>query len=245
MHVLLTRPEGDVAALKTRIEALGCSVSVAPLLQIAFRPIAPDALSDATSVIATSRNALKALAQSDALSAALALPLFAVGPATAQLAKDLGFSTVIAGPGTGTDLVPVIAGYSGSKSGRLVHVTGDHLAFDLADALRPHGIALRTLPAYASVAAETLPGKTTVALAARTIDAVVLMSPRTAATWARLTASLPDKPSLTDVTHICLSAAVADAISGMPDVKTVIAEKPNADAIISAVYRLAGTAKTG
>ena len=245
MHVLLTRPEGDVAALKSRIEALGCSVSVAPLLKIAFRPIAPDALSDATAVIATSRNALKALAQSDALSAALALPLFAVGPATAQIAKDLGFATVIAGPGTGADLVPVIAGYSGAKSGRLVHIAGDHLAFDLAGALRPHGIAVRTLQAYASVAAETLPGETTTALAAKTIDAVVLMSPRTATTWAQLTARLPDKPSLTDVTHICLSAAVADAISGMPDVKTVIAEKPNADAIISAVYRLAGTAKTG
>ena len=110
MHVLLTRPERDAAALRARIAALGCRVSLAPLLDIQLRPIAADALAGMTAIVATSRNGLKALAHSDALQTARALPLFAVGPATAQLAQDLGFKTVIPGAGTGADLVPVISG---------------------------------------------------------------------------------------------------------------------------------------
>ena len=245
MHVLLTRPERDAAVLQARIAALGCRVSLAPLLDIQLRPIAADALAGATAIVATSRNGLKALAHSDALQTARALPIFAVGPATAQLAHELGFETVIPGAGTGADLVPIVSAHPSAASGKLVHLAGDHLAFDLAGALRERGIELNVLPVYASVAAETLQAPVVADLAAREIDAVVLMSPRSAAIWARLTAQDRLHPALTGVTHICLSDAVAGALSGIDGLTKVIAEQPNADAIVSAVYRLAGSAKTG
>lgn len=246
MHVLLTRPERDAAALKARIEAIGCRVSLAPLLKIDFQQIAADALTGATAIVATSRNGLKALAQSEALEAARTLPVFAVGPATAQLAHELGFAKVVEGAGTAAELVPIVAAQPHARStGQLVHLAGDHLAFDLAGALGGQGIQLRTIPAYASVAAETLPEGTIADLAAGAIDAVALMSPRSAKTWVRLTAGLPVKPNLTGITHICLSEAVASALSRMPGLTTIIADRPNADAIVSAVYRLAGSAKTG
>ena len=245
MHVLLTRPERDAAALKARIEALGCRVSLAPLLDIRINSIAAAALSGATAIVATSRNGLKALAHSDALQTARALPIFAVGPATAQFAHDLGFETVIPGPGTGADLVPVISAHPSAASGKLIHLAGDHLAFDLAGALDERGIALSVVPAYASVAAETLPAPTIADLAARSIDVVVLMSPRSAAIWAQLTALVRVQPALTGVTHICLSDAVAGRLSGIDGLTTVVADQPNADAIVSAVYRLAGSANTG
>lgn len=245
MHVLLTRPEHDAAALKARIEAFGCRVSLAPLLGIRFHPIAAEALAGASAIVATSRNGLKALAHSEALEKARALPVFAVGPATAQLAHDLGFAIVIPGAGTGAELVPVISAHPRATSGPLVHLAGDHTAFDLAGALNGQGIELKTVPAYASVAAETLPAEAAEALTAGSVDAVVLMSPRTAIIWARLTGALPGDPALTGITHICLSEAVAGALSGRSNLTVVIAEKPNADAIVSAVYRLAGATKTG
>lgn len=244
MHILLTRPERDVAALKARIEAIGCRVSLAPLLEIRFHAIAPDALAGATAIVATSRNGLKALAQSEALVSARALTVFAVGPATALLAQNLGFKTIISGAGTGADLVPVIADYPDAGSGKIVHLASDHLAFDLAGALGDRGIALSAIPAYASVAAETLPDTAISELAAGTIDAVVLMSPRSAATWLRLTKLLPVKLALSNIAHVCLSQAVADVLSGVPGLTTVIADAPNADAIVSSVYRLAASAKT-
>ena len=245
MHVLLTRPEGDAAELKASIEAIGLRVSLAPLLEIRLHPIDADALTGATAIVATSRNGLRAIAQSEAIGSARALPVFAVGPGTGQLAKDLGFETVIAGPGTALELIPIIAAHPGIQKDRLVHLAGDHLAFDLSGALSQQGITLSAIPAYASVAAETLPDDTILALAAGSIDTVVLMSPRSAATWARLTNTLPIKQRLTDITYICLSRAVADALSGTGGLKTVIADRPHADAIVSAVYRLAASAKTG
>lgn len=245
MHVLLTRPERDAAALKDRIEALGCRVSLAPLLDIRFQSIAADALAGATGIVATSRNGLNALALADALELARTLPVFAVGPATAQRAHELGFATVIAGAGTAAELVPIIAAHPRSEAGGLVHLAGDHLAFDLAGALRDRGIALKAIPAYASVAAETLPEDIIRDLSAGAIDAVVLMSPRSAKTWVRLTDAPRLKTALPDITHICLSGAVAEALSGIPALTPVIADNPNADAVVTAVYRLAGSGKTG
>lgn len=245
MHVLITRPERDAADLKTRIESFGCWVSLAPLLEIQFLSIDASALAGASAIIATSRNGLRALAQSDALAAALSLPIFTVGPATAKLAQDVGFSRVVTGAGTAADLVPAINNLAASHSGRLVHLAGDHLAFDLNAALASEGIALTALPAYSSVAAETLPVPIVDMLMAGAFDAVVLMSPRSAATWARIIARLPVHPPLATTTHVCLSQAVADGLASLSGVQKLIADRPDADAIVSAVYRLAGSGKTG
>lgn len=245
MHVLITRPERDAADIKTRIEAFGCRVSLAPLLEIKLHAIDAGALAGASAIIATSRNGLRALAQSDALAAALSLPIFTVGPATAKLAQDVGFSCVATGAGTAADLVPAIKNLSASYSGRLVHLAGDHLAFDLNAALASEGIALTALPAYSSVAAETLPVPIVDMLMTGAFDAVVLMSPRSAVTWARVIGHLPVRPSLATTTHVCLSQAVADGLAGLSSVPKLIADRPNADAIATAVYRLAGSGKTG
>ena len=57
MHVLVTRPAEDAEPLKARIEALGCKVSLAPLMEIVPNEIAPDHMDGATALIATSGNA--------------------------------------------------------------------------------------------------------------------------------------------------------------------------------------------
>ena len=92
MHVLITRPEPDAAALRAQLEALGHQVTVEPLLKIEHLPIASDVLAGIAGLIVTSRNGLRALAASAAINAARELPLIAVGPGTAQLARELGLS---------------------------------------------------------------------------------------------------------------------------------------------------------
>ncbi|MGB4865424.1 MAG: uroporphyrinogen-III synthase [Hyphomicrobium sp.] len=245
MHVLITRPEQDAAELKASVEALGCQVTLAPLLAIQLNPMPPAAVAGAAGIVATSRNGLKALAQSGALEAARALPIFTVGPATAKLAQDLGFATIVSGPGTAVELLPIIAAHPTARTGPLVHLAGDHLAYDLKGKLAAQGITLTPIPAYKSVAAKTLPDNVQTLLATGALDAVILMSPRSAATWVGLLSALPVKPKLTKLTHICLSQAVADKLQGLAGLTSVIAERPNADEIIIQVYRLAGPAKTG
>ncbi len=245
MHVLITRPERDAADLKSRIAALGCEVTVAPLLDIQFCEIALDAFDGASGLIATSRNGLKALAKSPALARARALPVFVVGPATAALARDLGFKMVHEGAGTAADLVPIISAHAAHAVQRLIHLAGDHLAFDLAEALEPAGIAIRSLEVYRSGAATTLTDPVQNLLRAGKIDAVILMSPRSSQIWADLVRSLPDQPDLNQLQHICLSDAVARCLQPIQPVKVEIAASPTTDEIIALVYRLAGKPQTG
>ncbi len=258
MHILLTRPDADVEPLKSRIEQLGHRVSLAPLLTIELQDIASTALQGASAIVATSRNGLRALAASPALSAALHLPLFAVGSGTAAYARDLGFVNILPGAGTAADLVPIIAADPAAKAGPLIHLAGDHLAFDLAGALAQLGIRLTALPAYRSVAAETFAPGIAAGLQAKAFDAVILMSPRTAATWVGLTQKPSFAPTLTAMTHICLSDAVAAEVRAKSPQKCLaspltspnaarieVAAKPNMEEILALVSRLAAQSKPG
>lgn len=241
MHVLVTRPQADGELLKAELEALGCKVSLDPLIEIVPNEIRTDAFDGASAIVVTSRNALKALAASgDALATAKALPLLAVGPGTGALATELGFSDVFAGPGTGAELAPEIARRSKLNGGLFVYLSGDKLAFDLPAVLGPQGVDIRRIIAYRSVAAQTLSPEVAEALRAGTLDAVILMSPRTAETWAgnALTAAKPD--DLSKLTYICISEAVAKVLRArLPAPNIAIADRPNLEDIIVVLKRLA------
>ena len=83
------------------------------------------------------------------------LPIFTVGPATAALARELGFEQIIAGEGSASDLVPLIADSKIGEAGPLVHVAGEELAFDLAAELAARGVEVRKVTAYRAVAASS------------------------------------------------------------------------------------------
>lgn len=252
MHVLITRPERDCAELRSRLQAFGCTVSVSPLLTIELLEIPVAALLGASALIATSRNGLRALAQSPALDQARAIPLFAVGPATAALARELGFHSIYEGAGTAAELVPMIADAPAEVRRQPVHLAGDHLAFNLGAALAEAGIPLTAIPAYHSVAAKTLTEPVQHLLATCALDAVVLMSPRSARVWGQLLSTLPVKVDLTNLVHVCLSPNVAQALKEvlkpletLGAVRTETAVRPVTEEIVALVYRLAGQPKTG
>ena len=108
MRVLVTRPEPDAQDEVAALAARGHEGIVSPLLVIEqVKDVALD-LDGAQALNVTSRNALRALPRHPALDAARALPLFAVGEATAHAARELGFAEVIEGPGNGRGLAELI-----------------------------------------------------------------------------------------------------------------------------------------
>ncbi|RUP00047.1 uroporphyrinogen-III synthase [Hyphomicrobium sp.] len=243
MHVLLTRPLQDAEPLKTRLEELGCQVMLAPLMEIALLEIGAQALAGATGVIATSRNALAALAASPAMDTATHLTLFAVGPGTAAVARSMGFGKVIEGGGTGEDLVPILMS-AGSTERSLVHLTGDLLAYDLEAALSGTGVNIVAVPAYRAIACQTLPAEVIKALQSRGIDIVTLMSPRTARIWARLVAGLSPTLQSTGLTYVCMSERVREALGeAAKDSKVLVPARPNIEEMLAVVKRLAGSPK--
>lgn len=246
MHILVTRPLPDAWDMKARIEALGHTASLAPLIEIVPEEIAGDAFDGAAGIIATSQNGLRALAMSGLTSKVNRLQVYAVGEATAKLAADLKLPNITAGRGTAEDLVPVIAERHKDRPGRLVHLAGDHLAFDLKGALAGKGIDVQTLPAYRSVAADRLPPEVAGDLKRGRIHAVTLMSPRTATIWRQLAAKHGLQGEFGALVHLCLSEAVADTLqgtgepgTGAPFSKVEVAAEPNMQEMLALIKGLA------
>ena len=94
MQLIVTRPQADAQRLQTRLEANGHTVCLAPLLSIQVDTAAaiPDRPWQAIAI--TSANALSAFSDIGIPEQAKAIPVFAVGPASAGLARELGFADV-------------------------------------------------------------------------------------------------------------------------------------------------------
>lgn len=239
MHVLVTRPEPEAWETKAQLEEHGHKVTCAPLLEIAFNDIAPDAFDGASGVIATSKSALRALSISGLVDRVKPLQVYAVGEATAAYAEDLKLRNITAGRGTAADLVPIIAERHASRPGHLIHLGGDYLAFDLAGALAGKNIKVAVLTVYRSIAAERLPPAVVGVLKSGQIDMVTLMSPRTAGIWVELTTKHGLQTELNKITHVCLSEAVAARLPANSQRRTEIAVQPNGQEMLALIGHLA------
>jgi uroporphyrinogen-III synthase len=214
MRLLVTRPEPDGSREAALLAARGHLPVLAPLLKIEVST-APLELAGAQALIATSRNAIRALSAHPELSAALKLPLFAVGEATADEARKLGFGDVVTGPGTAAELGPLIVHCVRPERGPLVHLAGDTLAFDLSSALKPQGFTVRKAVIYRAVPVEALAGQVLELLEARRIEGVILMSPRTAGIFAALLAKHRLVTEAKRLICYCLSEAVAEEVAAL------------------------------
>jgi uroporphyrinogen-III synthase len=218
MRLLVTRPEPDAGREADALTELGHDPVRAPLLEIEFLSDVPLPLEGAQGVVITSRNALRALASHPALEQVLELPVFAVGEATAWAARQLGFREVTIGPGTGAGLPPLIRREVHPGKGPLVHIGAEKVAFDLKGALEEDGFELRRVVLYRSHPVDTLTQEVISELKSGAISGVLLLSPRTARTFARLAQAEGLVPEANGLVCYCLSKAIAEAVAplGLP-----------------------------
>jgi uroporphyrinogen-III synthase len=233
MRVLVTRPEPGASELRARLEQLGHTVTLAPLMHVELFALEANVVAGAQALIATSRNALQALAQSPALPQALGRPLFAVGPSTAEAGRGMGFAHVVEGPGSARELLPVILAKADPAAGPLVHLAGAQLAFDLAGALAGAGFRVAAPVVYGTRPVAALPCAVGEELRARTLDAVTLLSPETARTWARLVAAAGLADSARSLRHVCFSRGVAAALSPLAPADVRIAARPTLEEMLA------------
>ncbi len=239
MQVLVTRPLPDAWDMKARIERLGAGAVLAPLIEIVPLDLTLDQFGGASGIIATSQNGLRSLQLAGLIEKVKRLQIYCVGEATAKLATDMKLANITAGRGTAADLVPVIAERHKTRPGHLVHLAGDHLAFDLRGALAGQGVELREVAAYKSVAAAALPLEAISGLKTKRIGAVTLMSPRTAEIWTALAAKHGLQDELNKLVHVCLSPAVADKLQLPPPARVEIAAEPKLEEMLVLIKGLA------
>lgn len=239
MRLLVTRPEPDALKLKALLEDAGHEATVEPLLSVSFEDPDPIDLESVQALIATSRNALRALRSSPALAQARHLPLFAVGKATATEARTMGFETVVTGAGTGAELVGHVVSALDPAAGLVLHLAGDTLAGNLRGELEGHGFRLEQPVVYRMVAARAFSDDAIEQLAMGEIEGVVLMSPRTAAVYAELVRKAGLTATIRPLPHFCLSAAVARRLEPLGDVVKHVADRPRLEEVLALIDEVA------
>ncbi len=182
MRLLVTRPEPDAADTARRLEALGHSVTVEPLLKIVLNA-PPRDLPEPAGLIVTSRNGVRALVIWPPASGWRDVPLFAVGEATASEARAAGFRRVAAGEGDGMSLVAAVGAALSAASGPVIYAAARDLSGGLAEHLEEAGYDLQMVEAYRAERAESLTPEVLAALEAGAIDGALFYSRRTAETF--------------------------------------------------------------
>ncbi|MDA0221387.1 MAG: uroporphyrinogen-III synthase [Proteobacteria bacterium] len=206
MRILITRPQEDAVAFAARLADCGVESLVVPLMEIVFEPAAGADLDGIRAVLLTSANGARALA---AAGSGRDLPVIAVGPATAQAARQAGFAVMAVAGGDVVALARTVCDTLKPDDGTLLHVCGSVVAGDLAAALGGAGYTVRRFTAYQARTARVLPDDLAAVLRAGTADGAAFFSPRSAATFVRLTREAGLGGTLERLAGYCLSEAVA------------------------------------
>ncbi|MEK9753885.1 MAG: uroporphyrinogen-III synthase [Rhodospirillaceae bacterium] len=229
MRVLITRPEEDAATLVAELARLGVAAEVAPLLRIKFKDGAALDLEGAQALLLTSANGARALARR---TDERGLKVLAVGASTAAQARDLGFTDVTSADGDVDDLARLAAATLDPAGGTLIHAAGSKTAGDLAGMLAAAGFEYRREVLYRAETADVLPDVARAGLTAERYGGVLIYSPRTGATFARLVEDAGLAPNLAAVTVYCLSANVAAKVRGLPWAAVRTAARPDQAAML-------------
>ncbi|OYV52398.1 MAG: hypothetical protein B7Z78_05875 [Rhodospirillales bacterium 20-60-12] len=225
--VLITRPEPGASDTAARIAALGHRPVLAPCMNVA--PAAPIRLEqDPVAILATSAQALAAL-----IHLPRGIRFLAVGDATAQQARDHGFSDVISAGGNAADLAMLIRRTVEPKSGVILFAAGAEQGLQLAGQLRRGGYRITRRVAYRASGASALPDQAVQALRGGEISKVLLFSGQTAASFSRLMRQHDLVASCSGVEALVLSEQVAIVAQGLPWAQIRVALAPNQDEILA------------
>ena len=218
-RVWITRAQPGAARTAARLTALGYEPVVAPLLTI--RPL-PEALSQApdfatvAALAFTSPNGVAAFA--DLTPDLRDRPVFAVGDATAEAARDAGFTDARSAAGDIHALARLIA--ASPVQGLILAPGAREPAGDLPALLPDH--VIQRLPIYAA--------EETHAVAPPDFDAVLLHSPRAARALATVLT-----PDVAQRLAVCISAAAATPLSALSFTEIRTAEAPDETSMLTAL----------
>jgi uroporphyrinogen-III synthase len=236
VKALVTRPSEDAAPLVRALADRGIDAVVAPLLAIAALPDAArqltDALIGAQALLFTSANGARFFAAS---SPRRELPVFAVGDASAAAARIAGFRAVTSAGGDVSDLAQLVRAKLAPQHGALVHAAGSVVAGDLGAALQAAGFTYRRAVIYDAVTAGTLPPEAAAAMREGALELALFFSPRTAATFVRLVHAADLARTVSAITALGLSEAVAAALAPLSWQAIRVAAQPTQGALIAAL----------
>ncbi len=234
--IVITRPLGDEAILRDELLDLGYHVIHEPLTSIVLLHTArleiEDALlADPDAVIVTSKHAVQALAL---LTQLRDMFLLCVGEATANVANQLGFDRISVTGESVDHLIDYILDCYDEES-RFLYVSGEHISADINEALSVRAMNVERVVVYEAMPSENLSDTLVEQLKRGQIDAVTFFSARTA----KIFISLAEKSGIMDklekIDAFCLSAQIAEVLSGYPWHKIYSSDKATLASMVSLI----------
>ncbi len=210
--------------------ARGYEAVIEPLLTIRYEDAADLDLAGSQGVLITSANGARALAR---VTARRDVPVAAVGEASAQTARELGFTDVQDAGGDVAALATLAQRRFDPRGGSLLHVAGSVTAGDLSGRLEARGFTVVRRVLYEARPAAALSAALRTAIAAGEIDGVLLYSRRSAALFVALLTAAGLAGQSRRMTLLCLSPAVADGAGALSWVRVLVAAKPEQAALLA------------
>lgn len=226
--ILITRPEPGSAETARAVAALGWEAVLAPALTLTALPF--KAPGHCQAIIITSRAAARALPPT-------ALPVIAVGEATAAEARARGFADVEAAAGDAAALTALISATRRPETGALCLAVGEGYALDLATALRAKGFRVIRRVVYAARPSASLPEAAQKALRDGSLYGALFTSPRLARETIRLVRNAGLAPAAKHIIAIALSPRIAAALGALPWAEIRIATRPDQAALLACLGR--------
>lgn len=234
MRLLITRPKKDAASLAGALAGLGHEAVAEPLLEMHFHEPEIDA-GRYRAFLTTSANGVRAAMRAAGFDALKALPVYAVGPASAREAREAGFGEVHVAGGDVAKLADTVAGALAAGGKPLLHISGAAAAGDLKGDLEGRGFAVERVVGYEARARDAFSPGLCDDLRAGRIDGVLLYSPRTAAIFTRLATEAGLGAVVRGLRFFCLSQAVANKLAVLGDVDARVAASPTQPALLGLI----------
>lgn len=241
MHLLVTRPRKDAEALAQVLRAQGHDVTVDPLMSIELHPETPLTRTGVQALLITSANGLRAMMARADFSEWLKLPLVAVGPTTAALARDSGFSRIFEAYGDVASLVKLVQHKLEPDGGPLLHIAGTIVAGDLKGALEADGFWVERAVLYEAKTAASLSPETVEGLRSGAVEGVFLYSKRSAETFVDLCRLAGLIDHLSGLNAYCLSANAALPLQNIGLGAIQVASAPNETDLLSLIQPISGS----
>ena len=224
--VLMTRPVQEVQGLATALEVAGFQSLSWPMLEITASGEKLPELSGFSGLVFTSRQGVRFCAEQ---TNERALPVFAVGDATAEEARNAGFSRVISAKGDGGDLARLI-GATVKPGEKLLHPGAEEKAEGWHEKIS--GIDIMAVTLYKAVPPQGFPEEVRRALLAGEIGYVLFFSPATARNFVTLLSGAGFEKAVRGAVAVCLSRMVAEAAGLLPWTRVLVAKKPDQKSLL-------------
>lgn len=225
--VLITRPEPGAHETAALLRARGFEPVLAPMLRIAQLPARLPDPARLQAVLITSGNALAALPPGFH-----AMPLLAVGDATARRAEAAGFTQVRSASGDAAALARLAAECLDPGGTALLLAAGRGQGNALAAALRQQGFEVIRRAVYAARPVRYLPAPAHAAIEAGGLYAALFYSAETAHAFVQ---ALPNRlyPALNTVAALVIGPAAAAVLAALPWRDTRVAAHPDQAALLA------------